>query len=392
MFFRMKPSTRWSFVAAVKTSPLPLMLLIAAWLSAALPCAAPAQGMVEDSVLDEQARDEEFQAIGAEVDFLERQFRLLKRVVRFVKPSVVHIEARKTLLPRSTSRPVEEAGSGAVIQLDESFYILTNRHVVKDAELSDIKIELADGRRLTPSRIWTDHGTDVAVIAVSDKKLTAARLGDSSKIEIGDFVLAVGSPFGLSHSVTYGIISAKGRRNLELGDSGVRYQDFMQTDAAINPGNSGGPLINIRGEVIGINTAIASSGGGNEGIGFTIPVNMAMIIAKQLVEKGSVSRAFLGVHMDSRFGPEMATQLGMPRPTGARVSGITPDSPAAEGDIRVGDVILQFNGVRVDDDSHLVNLVSLTPIGKAIDVYVFRGGKTQKLSITVGDRRTYENR
>jgi len=373
---RMIPSTHW---------PLPLLLAVAFCLA---PCSTfPASAQTPD----EEARQQEFEAIGAEVDFLERQFRLLKRVVRFVKPSVVHIEARKSLLPRSQARAVEEAGSGAIIELGEKFYVLTNRHVVKDAELEDIRIELADGRRLHPTQVWTDHGTDVAVVALSDEKLVSARIGDSSKTEIGDFVLAVGSPFGLSHSITYGIISAKGRRNLELGDAGVRYQDFMQTDAAINPGNSGGPLINLRGEVIGVNTAIASSSGGNEGIGFTIPVNMAMIIARQLVEKGSVSRAFLGVHMDARFGPAMAAQLGMPRPAGARVSGITPNSPAASADIRVGDVITRFNGIDVDDDSHLVNIVSLTPIGKSIEVRVFRNGKEHDLEVQVGDRRSFEN-
>src|SRR5205085_10072275 len=161
--------------------------------------------------------------------------------------------------------------------------------------------------------------------------LIAARIGDSSKVEIGDFVLAVGSPFGLSHSVTYGIISAKGRRDLELGDDSVRFQDFMQTDAAINPGNSGGPLINLRGEVVGMNTAIASSSGGNEGIGFTIPINMVMIIARQLVERGTVIRAYLGVALDSKFGPATAMSVGLMRPRGTRVTRITPGSPAESG-------------------------------------------------------------
>ena len=138
-------------------------------------------------------------------------------------------------------------------------------------------------------------------------------------MEIGDFVLAVGSPFGLSHSVTFGIISAKGRRDLELGDGEVRYQDFLQTDAAINPGNSGGPLFNLRGEVIGMNTAIASSSGGNEGIGFTIPINMVMMIARQLVERGTVVRAYLGVGLDDSSAPAAATSVGLPRPGGARL-------------------------------------------------------------------------
>jgi serine protease Do len=203
-------------------------------------------------------------------------------------------------------------------------------------------------------------------------------------------VLAVGSPFGLSHSVTYGIISAKGRRDLELGDDGVRFQDFMQTDAAINPGNSGGPLMNLRGEVVGINTAIASSSGGNEGIGFTIPINMAMHIAKQLVERGTVTRAFLGVHLDSKFNAEAAARIGLSRVQGARITGITPNSPASSSNLEVGDVVLQFDGVRIDDDNHLVNLVSLTPVDKDVPVIVFRAGKPKAVTVRVGDRTTYE--
>src|SRR6185503_4020578 len=150
-------------------------------------------------------------------------------------------------------------------------------------------------------------------MSVAAPGLVPARLGDSGKLEIGDFVLAVGSPFGLSHSVTYGIISAMGRRDLELGDDGVPYQDFLQTDAAINPGNSGGPLLNLRGEVIGINTAIASNSGGNEGIGFTIPINMTMYVARQLIDRGSVAHAYLGVRLDMNFGPEAAAKLGLSR-------------------------------------------------------------------------------
>src|SRR5262249_36577839 len=149
-----------------------------------------------------------------------------------------------------------------------------------------------------------------------------ARLGDSNQLEIGDYVVAVGSPFGLSQSVTSGIVSAKGRRDLDLGDEGGRFQDFLQTDAAINPGNSGGPLINLKGEVIGINTAIASNSGGSEGIGFTIPVNMAMVIVRQLIDHGSVTRAFLGVNLDSKFNASIAARLGMPQPRGARITGI----------------------------------------------------------------------
>jgi serine protease Do len=238
---------------------------------------------------------------------------------------------------------------------------------------------------LHPTEVRLDADTDVAVMFVDAPDLVPARLGNSDSVEIGDFALAVGSPFGLMRSVTYGIISAKGRRDLKLGDDGVRFQDFMQTDAAINPGNSGGPLINLRGEVIGINTAIASNSGGSEGIGFSIPINMFMHVARQLTEKGAFARAFLGVKLDATFGSAMAAELGLPRPIGARITTIIPDSPAAAGDLRGGDVVLEFNHVAVEDDNHLVNLVNFTEIGKKVPLVVFRDRQAVHLEVAVGD-------
>ena len=213
----------------------------------------------------------------------------------------------------------------------------------------------------------------------------------SLKVEIGDFVLAVGSPFGLSQSVTQGIISAKGRRDLELGDDSVVMQDFLQTDAAINPGNSGGPLLNLRGEVIGINTAIASSSGGSEGIGFTIPINMAMVVARQLVENGRVRRAYLGVRMDYRFSTETARKLGLARPQGVRVTGITAGSPAERAGIKVDDVLLKIDGVTIDDDDHLANLIGLTTIGKSVTIELWRQRGIVSLQTQVGERRRFES-
>ena len=165
--------------------------------------------------------------------------------------------------------------------------------------------------------MWDDADTDVAVLAIEGSELVAATPGDSDRMEIGDFVLAVGSPFGLRNSVTFGIISAKGRRDLQFGNATVRYQDFLQTDATINPGNSGGPLCNLRGEVIGINSAIASKSGISERIGFAIPINMFLNVARQLIDTGKVTRAFLGVSLESRYGPAMAAELGLPNPMGA---------------------------------------------------------------------------
>ena len=331
-----------------------------------------------------------FAELAEDVEAFEKQSSILKRAVRLVKPAVVHIEAGHREGDRKSPENVEEAGSGVIVEIRSKFYVITNRHVIKDSIPGRIKIKLADGRLIYPTKVWADRGTDLAVMAITANQLAPAMLGDSEKIDIGDYVLAVGSPFGLSHSVTYGIISAKGRRDLLLGDDGVRFQDFLQTDAAINPGNSGGPLLNLRGEVIGINTAIASSSGGSEGIGFTIPINMAITVCRQLLEHGAVSRAFLGVHLDSKFTPEMATKLGLPRAEGARVSGITPNSPAAHAELKVGDVITQFNNTRIEDDGHLVNLVSLTAIEKEISLVLYREGRPVSLRVKVGDRGQFE--
>jgi serine protease Do len=339
-----------------------------------------------------QARERLYQEIADEVAALEREGNLLKKVVRLVKPTVVHIEALKTTVndARLSRRPAEEAGSGVVIKRNGKYYILTNRHVIKDSALSQIKIKLADGRVIYPRTVWTDRPSDVAIMEVSASGLVPARLGDSDKLEIGDFVLAVGSPFGLSHSVTYGIISAKGRRDLKLGTGEVKYQDFLQTDAAINPGNSGGPLLNLRGEVVGVNTAIASSSGGSEGIGFTIPINMFARIAMQLVDRGNVVRAYLGVRLDRRFDAVRAAELGIPQSTGARVTVVTPNSPAQTAHLQVGDVILKLNGVRIEDDDHLVNLVSVQPVGKEVELIIYRAGQPIVVNVRVGDRQKFE--
>ncbi|MBW8883818.1 MAG: trypsin-like peptidase domain-containing protein [Planctomycetia bacterium] len=333
------------------------------------------------------ARDRLYTELAADVEELEQRGSILKRVVKLVTPAVVHIEARReTDATRPARGEAEEAGSGVIIDRRGKFYVLTSRHVIKYSTNAGINIKLSDGHVLHPKQIWSDPATDVAIMALESQSLLAARLGDSSKLEIGDFVLAVGSPFGLSHSVTYGIISAKGRRDLRLGDDGVQYQDFLQTDAAINPGNSGGPLLNLRGEVVGLNTAIASASGANEGIGFSIPINMVMAIADQLIERGLVVRAYLGVRLDSSFGAAEAAKLGLSRPEGARVSGITRNSPAEQARILVGDVILEFDGTRIEDDMHLINLVGLTPVQKEVDVRLLREGRAISLRVRVANR------
>lgn len=336
-----------------------------------------------------KSREEEFAELAADVALFEKQASLLKRSVRLAAPAVVHIEAKKNSnRPNSTSDDggTEEAGSGVLIEIRGKFYALTNRHVIADAPLTGVMVKSHDGRSLTPTKIWSDHESDVAVIEVRELELIGAKIGESSAVEIGDFVVAVGSPFGLSHSITYGIISAKGRRDLELGDDGVHFQDFMQTDAAINPGNSGGPLVNMRGEVIGINTAIASSSGGNEGIGFTIPIKMVMFVARQLIDKGFVERGYLGVELDPVFTREKALRTGLKRLEGALIKRLTPNSPADKGGLKVGDVVLRFNSEPIENDNHLVNLVGNTPVNANVELVVFREGKEVDLTLHISKR------
>jgi serine protease Do len=196
--------------------------------------------------------------------------------------------------------------------------------------------------------------------------------------------MAFGNPFNLRQSVTRGIISGKGRSNLDLGDGGVDYQDFMQTDAAINPGNSGGPLVSIRGEVIGLNTAIASNSGGNDGIGFTIPVNIAVSVMRQLIETGRVERGFLGVTLDGYFDARAAQVAGLPRLMGARVKSVTARSPAAVAGLQADDVILSFNGAQIENDQHLISLVKLSDVGRRIELEVLRKGAYTKVQAAIG--------
>lgn len=373
-----------------KSCFLGALALLIAGAALAVPAAAQSAAVTEN-VTDEQPQDAEDSQIQADLEFLERKSNVLRHVVRRVRPAVVHIEAeRRSRIARYSHHTLEEAGSGVILNRNGRYFVLTNRHVVRDATLNEVQLRLEDGTRLRPTGMWSDRATDIAVIEVADRPLTAARLGDSDRVDIGDFVLAVGSPFGLSHSVTFGIISAKGRRDLELGDDSLRLQDFLQTDAAINPGNSGGPLLNLRGEVIGINTAIASASGGSEGIGFAIPINMAMAVAEQLLEKGRVERAYLGVQLDSQFTLEKALASGLPRRVGAYVTGVTPGSPAQRGQIQPGDVIVSYDGVVIEDDNHLVNRVGLTPVGKEVVVEIIRNGLPVTLRLVVESRSQYE--
>ncbi len=268
-------------------------------------------------------------------------------------------------------------GSGVIVSPDG--YILTNNHVVGNAE--EIHVTLQDKREFTAKVIGKDAKTDLGLIKIDTKDaLPVAPLGDSNTTDVGDWVIAIGNPFNVGMTVTAGIVSAKGR--ILGGD----YDDFIQTDASINPGNSGGPLINTRGEVIGINTAIYSRTGANNGIGFAIPIDMARNVMDQLKAHGRVIRGWLGVEIQE-VTPDLAQSFGLPRPEGALVASADKDGPAGKGGIERGDIVLSFNGHPVDDEHELPALVAQTPINQKVPVEVVRNGKHMTLEVTIGERK-----
>ncbi|MEF3168073.1 MAG: DegQ family serine endoprotease [Deltaproteobacteria bacterium] len=268
-------------------------------------------------------------------------------------------------------------GSGFIISPDG--YLLTNNHVVEGADT--IKVKLADGREFTAAVVGTDPQSDVAVIKVDGKNLPYLRLGDSDKLDIGEWVIAIGNPFGLQQTVTVGVVSAKGRSRLGIND----YEDFIQTDAAINPGNSGGPLINIHGEVVGMNTAIVSRSGGYMGIGFAIPINMAKAIKDQLIASGKVTRGWLGVIIQ-QMDEDLAKSFGLTSKEGILVAEVTPDSPADKAGLKDGDVIIRMNGQKVTDVAELRNKIALMPPGTTLDLEIIRDGKPVSVTATIGEQ------
>ena len=264
-------------------------------------------------------------------------------------------------------------GSGFIISKDG--YILTNNHVVEKA--TEIRVRLLNKEQFEAKVIGRDPKTDIALIKIkANHSLSAATLGDSDALRVGDWVIAIGNPFGLGHTVTVGIISAK-ERIIGAGP----YDNFLQTDAAINPGNSGGPLVNLEGKVVGINTAIVAQA---QGIGFAIPINMAKYILSQLKERGKVMRGWLGV-MIQEVTPEIAHALGLKEVKGALVADVTPGSPADKADIRRGDVIIEYNGKKIEEMNELPRLVANTPVGKSVPIKIWRNGKIRQLTVKVGE-------
>jgi len=274
-------------------------------------------------------------------------------------------------------RREQSLGSGVIVSPEG--YVLTNNHVVDGA--TDIKVTLSDKRELKAKIVGSDAKTDVAVLKLDGSGFPAITLGDSSKVQVGDYALAVGDPFGVGQTVTMGIVSAKGRGNLGIED----YEDFIQTDAPINPGNSGGALVNDRGELIGINTAILSGGsGGNQGIGFAIPVNLAREVMTQIVDHGKVTRGYLGV-MIQPITPAMAKALGESQPQGVLVGDVTADGPAKGSGVERGDIILALNGTPMNDSNQLRNDVSMMPPGETVKLKISRNGAIHEISVKLGE-------
>jgi S1-C subfamily serine protease len=334
--------------------------------------AQPARNPTPPAVTDVIALQERFEA-----------------VARRVSPAVVYVEARKPSEKSASTanRIVEESGSGVIIQPPgrREHLVLTNNHVIADTPPDRIVIHLSTGRVFQPSRVWADPDSDVAVLAIdSSEPLPTAGLGDSDRMRVGQWVLAIGSPFGLNQTVTHGIVSARNRGQISLGST-IRIKDFLQTDAAINPGSSGGPLLNLDGEVIGINTAIASPNGSNSGVAFSIPSNLFKGIMEQLLEKGAVSRGYLGIQLAPALEPAEALRLGLDSARGALVEAVYPGTPGAAAGLKPGDVIVELNGVEVRNENHLINAISATAPGRTITLNIVRDRKKLSLSAVVGD-------
>jgi serine protease Do len=313
-------------------------------------------------------------------------------VVKAVLPAVVNISSTRVirtsgrsdnpfedLFPgfgfRMPDRPLRQQGEGSGVIVSADGYIVTNNHVVDGA--TELNVSMSDKREMKARVIGTDSQTDIALIKVDARDLPHVTLGSSAAVEVGDIALAIGNPFGLGQTVTMGIVSATGRGGLGIED----YEDFIQTDASINPGNSGGALVNTKGELIGMNTAILSRSGGNQGVGFAVPVDMVRQVMTQLKEKGVVTRARLGLYF-RELTPQTASELGVKTSKGAVVEEIIPDGPAAKSGLRKDDVIVAMNGKDIDGRSLRLAVGTMTP-GTTIDLKVLRDGAEHKYSVTL---------
>ena len=325
----------------------------------------------------------------------------LAPMVKRVSPAVVNIATRGTVkekpgqrnplmddpffrrffdVPRE--RQFQSAGSGVIVDAKNG-YIVTNYHVVENA--SEITVTLLDDRSFSAKVIGSDEGADIAVLQAKQPNLVPITLGDSARLEVGDYVVAIGNPFGLQHTVTAGIVSALGR----TGINPEGYEDFIQTDASINPGNSGGALVNLRGELVGINSAILSGSGGNIGIGFAIPVNMVKGVMDQLIKYGQVKRGILGVSLYS-VTPEIAKEFGLTDTTGALVAAVAQGSAAEKAGIKTGDIITSLNGTPMKGSGELRNAIGMLRVGDKVEIGYLRDGKPQTATAVIAERSESE--
>lgn len=322
-----------------------------------------------------------------DVATLENLSRAFNRVAAVVKPSVVNISTiasgeASTRLRRlfGDSRRDVRVGTGSGVIMDTAGHVITNNHVIRNAVRVDVT--LADGRRFKADVVGTDRMTDLALLKIDADRLHPASFGDSEAVQVGDIVMAIGSPFRLDQTVSHGIISAKGRT---VDGLDIDYQDFLQTDAPINPGNSGGPLVNTRGQVIGINTAIATDSGGYQGVGFSIPSAKVREVVDQLKLGKKVVRGFLGIEI-SDVEPGNALAMGLEVPRGATIGGVLPDGPAAKGGLKYGDVVLEIDGRQVKNRVHLSDLIARTSPGTKIRMKVWRDRRYVDVNVVVGQQ------
>jgi len=338
----------------------------------------------------------------AATEFLGRFNDSLTQVADAIKPAVVNISTTKTVegignpfrgMPDDPffrrffgdrfrdfghhgKMKTSALGSGVIVTKDG--YILTNNHVVKDAD--EIKVILYDKREFDGKVVGTDPKTDLAVIKIDAGDLPAAKIGDSDALKVGELVVAVGNPFALDHTITMGIVSAVGRSNIGIAD----YEDFIQTDAAINPGNSGGALVNIKGELIGINTAIFSTNGGYMGIGFAIPANLANSVMESIVQHGKVIRGWLGVSIQD-LTPDIAKHFDVKETHGSLVTSIVNDSPAEKAGIKRGDLIVKVDGKSVENSTSLRNMIANVAPGTSVSITVIREGREKTMNVALGE-------
>lgn len=340
----------------------------------------------------------------ADVELLDRSAKAFSRVVKDVKPAVVHIKVESTVEmsqeyeqffnnpfferffgpqhrfqdPQQRKRQQQGAGSGFII--DKDGYILTNNHVVEKAD--KITVTLSDNSEVEAKLIGADPKSDVALIKIDvDHALPTVNLGDSESLEVGEWVIAIGNPFGLSQTVTVGVVSAKGRSRVGINE----YENFIQTDAAINPGNSGGPLLNIHGQVVGINSALYSRTGGYMGIGFAIPINMAKSIKEQLQNNGKVTRGYLGVGIQD-VDEGLAESFGLDKSGGVLITDVQEDTPASKAGIKNQDIIVKLGDIELKDTQDLRNRIAQTTPGTDIVLHLMRDGKPIELQVTIGEQ------